>query len=99
MINLHDESLYLQGARQMLLLLKDRFKIMAKDSLKDHEVYARAEVDFILSSMDNAREWLYSYGSTGYYYNFKKDKKGKLLSCSFSVRPPKDLIDVKDKKI
>lgn len=64
-MRLRDESLFLNGARQMLLCLMERFDIKDKnDRSKDSKVYVKAELDYILDNIDNTREWLYSGGGT-----------------------------------
>lgn len=82
-INLHDESLYISGARQMLLTLLDNYKIVAKTKGdKDDAIYTKAEIDLILSSMDSTKEFIYGGSRSGiHYYDHKRDKKGKLVSC------------------
>lgn len=81
-INLHMESLMLEGARKMLYQLREHYKIGAKLKLKSREddVYAQAEIDMILSSMDNVKNFLtYSAGNNIRYYDHKRDKNGKLV--------------------
>lgn len=81
-INLHMESLMLEGARKMLYQLREHYKIGAKlkSKSKEDDVYAQAEIDMILSSMDNVKNFLtYGAGNNICYYDHKRDKKGKLV--------------------
>jgi hypothetical protein len=82
-INLHMESLMLEGARKMLYQLREHYKIGAKLKSKSREddLYAQAEIDMILSSMDNVKNFLtYGAGNNIRYYDHKRDKNGKLVS-------------------
>lgn len=81
--NLHEESTFINGARQMLLTLLDNYKIVAKEKHdKDDAVYAKAEIEMILDSKDNTRKFLYEGFLGGVsYYGHQRDKKGRLVSC------------------
>ena len=85
-MRLRDESLFFNGARQMLLRLMETFDFKYKhDNSKDSKVYVKAELDYILDSIDNTKNWLYSLRKKGRYTNRKRNKKGKLVSCDFYI--------------
>lgn len=90
--NLVVESYQLAGARQMLLRLRDEFKItgFTKDvkyySRAEDAVYAAAELDMIQSSMDNVRHFL-SGDLRIHYRNHERDKKGRLIKVEAYFAP------------
>lgn len=80
MKNLFKESLYLQGARDFLLVLMERcadIDFVGKGT-KQKEVYNKAIIDFLLLDKRNIELFL------GYepfrFYDHKTDNKGKLTS-------------------
>lgn len=77
--NLVIESYQLQGARQMLSRLLDVYKVSFKDKGgKDDAIYAKAEMNLILSSMDATRRFL--CGDLRIHYReHERDKKGRLV--------------------
>lgn len=78
--NLHLESYYLQGARNMLLRILDDYRLSPKVKLsKDEAVYTKANIELALSSMENTRKYLENCEIR--YYDWQKDKKGKLVSA------------------
>lgn len=81
MTHLHEESLMVQAARQMLLQLLDSYSITAKTrASKDDPIYTKAELDLILSSHDAARRFL-TYGTRDIeYYGHSRDNKGRLVA-------------------
>lgn len=77
--NLVIESYQLQGARQMLSRLLDVYKVSFKDKRgKDDAIYAKAEMDLILSSMNATRRFL-SGDQLIRYRGHERDKKGRLV--------------------
>lgn len=79
-INLYEESFLLQGARQMLSRMMDIYNIRPKGlrETKEEQVYVDAELNMILSSVDNVRHFLCGDYRI-HYRNAQKDKKGKLI--------------------
>jgi len=79
-INLTLDSYYISGARQMLLRLLDNFNIGAMEKCdKNDAVYVKAELDMILSSTDNTRQFLYGDQDI-HFRNHESDKRGRLVS-------------------
>jgi len=77
--NLVIESYQLSGARQMLLRLRESYIIKWKRKCdRDDAIYEKAELDMILSSMDNVRHYLCGDYRI-HYRNHRRDKKGKLI--------------------
>lgn len=80
--NLTQESLYLSGARDMLLCLSLHAKIsFGANSMgaKDGAVYDKAILDFLLSDRQNVKRYLEGVDSI-LFYDHVNDKKGKLVS-------------------
>lgn len=80
-VNLHLESIYLQGARDLLLRLQDMNAIpqfMDRHSTKDCKVYNKATFDEILYNRESLAKFL--QGTGWRYYDHQKDKKEKLVS-------------------
>lgn len=82
MISLHEESFYLQGARDLLLRLQEMNAIPQfvgkRDCTKDFQVYNKAVFDEILHNRESLVKFL--EGSGWRYYDHISDKKGKLAS-------------------
>lgn len=82
MLNLHEESIYLQGARDLLLRLQEMNAIPQfigkKDCTKDFQVYNKATLDEILYNRESLVKFL--QGTGWRYYDHQRDKKGKLVS-------------------
>lgn len=85
MENLHEWSLKMQGAREMLYHLRNEMQKGAKIDLDpdkrygNGKVYTNAIMDLALSSLDNTHKYLSGY-KIG-YRNFQHDKKGKCVKC------------------
>lgn len=87
-ISLSKESLYLQGARDMLMALMDRCKIdfgwnnIDRSKLKEEKgsraIYNKCISDFLLSDRENVRRFL--QGDRMLCYDHQRDKKGKFIS-------------------
>lgn len=80
MKNLFKESLYLQGARDLLLVLMEicvDIDFAGKDT-KQKQVYNKAIIDFLLSDRMNMRRFLEREPFR--FYDHKTDNKGKLTS-------------------
>ena len=83
---LHDWACYCQGARTMLLRLRECFlcdephpNVQYRRS-KEDKIYNKALLDLILSSKGNVSRFL----SGDYeirYTDHERDKKGKLIKC------------------
>jgi hypothetical protein len=80
MTSLHEESLYLQGARAVLLRLDEMNALpqfhTSKDT-KQPDVYNRAVMREILHNRDSLVKFL--QGGGWRYSDHQKDKKGRLI--------------------
>ena len=87
-INLVLESYQLQGARQMLSRLMDNYEIRPKGirPSKEEQVYVDAELNMILSSVDNVRHFLCG-DCRIHYQNHQRDKKGNLIKVDAYYLP------------
>lgn len=79
-ISLHEESIYLQGARQLLLALEHMNAIpqFEDKTTKDSQVYNKAVFNEILYNRESLVKFL--QGTGWRYYDHQRDKKGKLIS-------------------
>lgn len=87
-INLQQESLYLQGARDMLMMLLERGKIdfgwynIDRSKMKEEKgsraIYNKCISNFLLSDRENIRRFL--QGDRMFCYDHQRDKKGKFIS-------------------
>lgn len=87
-ISLSKESLYLQGARDMLMTLIERGKIdfgwynidksKSKEEKSSRAIYNKCISDFLLSDRENVRRFL--QGDRMLCYDHQRDKKGKFIS-------------------
>lgn len=94
MINLHEESLYLLGAREMLLRLYETGRItfgvynLKKDTmkpdLKSAKVYDYAIYLFLLSDRENIRRYL--QGDSLEFYDHKHAKDGKFYDVKVKFK-------------
>ena len=82
MLNLHEESIYLRGARDLLLRLQEMNAIpqfiTKRDCAKDCQVYNKAPFNEILYNRESLVKFL--QGTGWRYYDHQSDKKGKLVS-------------------
>ena len=77
MISLHEESLYLQGARDLMLRMQGYFDWFKYGKVKYKEVYNHAIENFLLSDRENMRRYL--EGEMLHFYDHEHDKKNKLI--------------------
>ena len=71
----------------MLQRLRDEYKIVPKcKGDKDDAVYVKAELDMILSSLDNTRHFLCGDYRI-HYRNHERDKKGRLIKVEAYFAP------------
>jgi len=80
MISLHEESIYLQGARNLLLVLEHMNAIPQFEdrTTKDCQVYNKAAFKEILYNRESLVKFL--QGAGWRYCEHQKDKKGELVS-------------------
>ena len=78
MKNLHLESFYLKGARDLLLRMLEYEDMIACKHNKESIVYTQAVIDEILHNRESLVKFL--EGAGWRYYNHQNDKKGKLVS-------------------
>ena len=76
--NLHLESFYLQGARDLLLRLLEQGGGITYNHGKDDKIYSDAVFKEILYNRESLVKFL--QGSGWRYYDHQSDKKGKLAS-------------------
>lgn len=87
MTRLYEESFELQGARKMLLRLRDFYSIKwLRRCDRDDAVYEKAELDMIAGSHDNTRHFLCG-DCRIHYRNHQRDKKGRLTSVEAYFAP------------
>lgn len=85
--NLIVESYQLMGARQMLQRILDFYDIKQKaKQAKDDDVYLKAELSMILSSVDNIRHFLCGDYRI-HYRNHQRDKKDRLIKVEAYYAP------------
>ena len=76
--NLHLESFYLQGARDLLLRLLEQGGGITYNQGKYDKIYSNAVFKEILYNRESLVKFL--QGSGWRYYDHQSDKKGKLVS-------------------
>lgn len=96
-INLSKESLYLQGARDMLMKLIDICKIdfgwynlgesKHKEEKGSRSIYNKCISDFLLSDRENVRRFL--QGDRILCYDHQRNKKGKFISVKVKYEDDK----------
>lgn len=86
-VNLHLESIYLQGARDLLLRLQEMGVIpnfVYGYSRKENEVYNKATFNEILYNRESLVKFL--QGTGWRYYDHQRDKKEKLVSVKIEFK-------------
>ena len=78
MKNLYLESIYLQGARDLLLKIEEQGGMIAYNQGKEDRVYSKAVFDEILYNRESLVKFLQGCGWR--YYDHQHNKKGKLIS-------------------
>ena len=78
MKSLHLESIYLQGARDLLLKIESQGGMIAYNQGKEDRIYSKAVFDEILYNRESLVKFLQGYGWI--YYDHEHNKKGKLIS-------------------
>lgn len=78
LLNLHEESIYLQGARDLLLRLESSGGSITWHQGKDDKLYSDAVFREILYNRESLVKFL--QGSGWRYYDHQRDKKKKLVS-------------------
>lgn len=77
-INLHEEALYLQGARDLLLRFEEMGLYINFGCGKDDKTYSNAVLTEILNNRESLNHFL--KGSGWRYTEHQRDKKNKLIS-------------------
>ena len=77
-LNVHEESIYLQGARDLLLRLESSGGSITWHQRKDDKLYSDAVFREILYNRESLVKFL--QGSGWRYYDHQRDKKNKLVS-------------------
>ena len=76
--SLHEESLFLRGARALLLRIQEQGGGITYNQGKDDKIYSDAVFKEILYNRESLVKFL--QGSGWRYYDHQSDKKGKLVS-------------------
>ncbi len=76
--NLHLESLYLQGAKEVLLRIQEQGGSVTYNQGKEDKVYSTAVFNEILHNRESLVKFL--QGTGWRYYDHQRDKKNKLVS-------------------
>ena len=76
-ISLHEESFYLQGARDLLLRLLEQGGGITYNQGKDDKIYSDAVFKEILHNRESLVKFL--QGTGWRYYDHRRDKKNKLV--------------------
>lgn len=77
-LNLHEESIYLQGARDVLLRIQEQDGSVTFNQGKEDKVYSTAVFNEILHNRESLVKFL--QGNGWRYYDHQRDKKNKLVS-------------------
>lgn len=77
-ISLHEESFYLQSARDLLLRIQEQGGSVTYSQVKDDKVYSTAVFNEILYNRESLVKFL--QGNGWRYYDHQRDKKNKLVS-------------------
>lgn len=77
-LNLHEESIYLKGARDVLLRIEQDGGAITYNQGKDGKIYDKALFDEILYNRGSLVKFL--QGAGWRYYDHQRDKKNKLVS-------------------
>lgn len=77
LISLYEESWYLRGARQLLIVLNQMGCGLSIERGKGSEVYNKAILDELLHNRESLVKFL--QGASWRYYGHESDKKGKLV--------------------
>lgn len=77
--NLFLWSHYMDGARDLLLKLKDGGVLLETQFGKENKVYSDAIYTMLFSDKRNMQNFL--YGETICFRNHERNKKGKLIKC------------------
>lgn len=78
MISLHEESIYLQGARALLLAIENQRGCISMTNGKEGAIYDKA----VFKQLLHNREFLLHFLEQGSweYYDHERDKKNKLVN-------------------
>ncbi len=77
-ISLHEEALYLKGARDLLLRFEEMGLYINFGCGKDDKIYSKAVLTEILNNRESLNKFL--QGSGWRYTEHQRDKKNKLIS-------------------
>lgn len=77
LISLYEESWYLRGARQLLIVLNQSGCGLSIEKGKGSDVYNKAILDELLHNRESLAKFL--QGASWRYYGHESDKKGKLV--------------------
>jgi hypothetical protein len=85
-LDLIKEAEFWKGYRKCFLDLHDRGFLNLKygKNTNEDKIYKKAIIDFVSQRWENMRDYV-TYGIDVFrFYNFKRNKKGDLISCEFS---------------
>lgn len=86
LINLHQEALYLQGARDMLMSIERNGMMLSGGHTRDDIIYCRALFDEILHNRESLVKFLQGTGWRYYDHQHKgNNPKNKLISVKVKM--------------
>lgn len=86
LINLHQEALYLQGARDMLMSIERSGMMLSGGHTRDDIIYCRALFDEILHNRESLVKFLQGTGWRYYDHQHKgNNPKNKLISVKVKM--------------
>lgn len=86
LINLHQEALYLQGARDMLMSIERSGMYLSSSHTKDDAIYSRAVFEEILHNRESLVKFLQGSGWRYYDHQHKgNNPKNKLISVKVKM--------------
>lgn len=86
LINLHQEALYLQGARDMLMSIERNGMMLSGGHPRDDIIYCRALFDEILHNRESLVKFLQGTGWRYYDHQHKgNNPKNKLISVKVEM--------------
>ena len=80
--NLVNMSLYMQGARQALMVVHDKCNANLDEGKgKDTKIYSEAAYNLLMTDDIMLERWLTGAKTTWRYCDYEYDKKGKFIKC------------------
>ena len=89
-ISLYEESLYLRGARDLMLRIQGYCDWAG--NVKGKDIYNHAIENFLLSDRENMRRYL--EGEVLYFYDHESNNKNKLIIDEFAAKIVKYIFEL-----